>query len=36
MRKDGTITAPLLVLAMLKEDKPSLEDYPIEVILEPP
>ena len=36
MRKDGTITAPLLTLAMLKEDKPNLEDYPIEVILEPP
>ena len=35
MRKDGCITVPNLVLALLKRDEPSLEGYAMEVTLEP-
>ena len=35
MRKDGCITIPTLVLALLKKEKPSLEGYALEVTLEP-
>ncbi len=35
MRKDGYITVPPIVVALLKNDKPSLEGYPLEVTIEP-
>ena len=33
--KDGRIVIPNLVLAMLKHDKPTLEGYVMDVILDP-
>ena len=35
MRKDGRITVPKLVLALLKQKETSLEGYTMEVTLEP-
>ena len=35
MRKDGRITVPKLVLALLKQKESSLEGYAMEVTLEP-
>lgn len=35
MRKDGNITVPPTALALLRENRPSLENCPIEVTLEP-
>jgi len=35
MRKDGRITVPKLVLALLKKKESSLEGYAMEVTLEP-
>lgn len=35
MQKSGRITIPKITLALPKNDKPTLEGYPIEVTLEP-
>ncbi len=35
MRKDGRITVPKLIIALLKHEEPSLEGYAMEVTLEP-
>ncbi len=35
MRKDGSITIPPIIVILLKGDRPSLENNPIEVTLEP-
>ena len=35
MRKDGYITIPPIVMALLKRDMPSIENQPIEVTIEP-
>ena len=35
MRKDGIITIPPVSISMIKEDRPSLENRILEVIIEP-
>jgi hypothetical protein len=35
MRKDGRIAIPQLQLALLRRNEPSLEDFALEVMLEP-
>lgn len=35
MRRDGCVTVPAVVMALLKKDQSSLEGYALEVTLEP-